>query len=78
MVAGGDEGVREAGEDPLAVVVDLRGLAVHQMRGRDDAAAVGLPDALVAQADAQQRDLPGQLPYGLQAHPAVLGPPRSR
>ena len=78
VVAGGDEGIGQAGEDALPVVVDLRGLAVHQMRGGHDAAAVGLADALVAQADAEQRDLPGQLPDSRQADPAVFGPARSR
>ena len=60
VVARGHEGVGEPGEEALAVVVDLRGLAVHQVRGRHDVAAEGLADALVAEADAQQRDLPGQ------------------
>ncbi len=78
MVPRGDEGVGEPGEDALAVVMDLRGLAVHQMRGRHDAAAVGLADALVPEADTEERDLPGERVDGVQADPAILGPPRPR
>ena len=51
------ERVRQPGEHALAVVVDRRRLAVHDPRGAHDLAAEGLADGLVAQADAQDRDL---------------------
>ena len=57
VVAGGGEGVRQAGEDALAVVVDRAGLAVHQGLGADHLAAKGLADGLVAQADAEDRQV---------------------
>ena len=41
-------------------------------------AAEDLPDALMAQAHAEQRDLPGQLADGGQRHAPVPGPSRSR
>ena len=34
-------------------MVDLRHLAVHQLGGADDPAAEGLPEGLVAEADAE-------------------------
>src|ERR1017187_9656872 len=48
VVAGGLEGVGEAGEDALAIVVDGRGFAVHESPVAFDGAAVGEADALVA------------------------------
>ena len=56
MVAGRLERVGQAPVDALAVVVDQRGLAVHDPVGADDLRAEGVADALVAEADAQQRD----------------------
>ena len=41
--------------------MDLRGLAVHQVGRLDDLAPEGLADALVAQADAEDGDLAGEL-----------------
>jgi hypothetical protein len=38
-----------------------RGLAVHQLLGMHDLAAEGRADALVAEADAEQRNLAGEL-----------------
>jgi hypothetical protein len=66
--------VGEPREEALPVVVDLRGLAVHEVGGGHDLTAVGLADALVPEAHAEQRDLAGQLRDGRQAHPTVLGP----
>jgi hypothetical protein len=51
VIGGGD-----AGEDGLAVVGDLAGLAVHQLGGADDVAAEGRADGLVAEADAEDGD----------------------
>ena len=76
MVAGGHEGIGQAGEDALAVVVDLRRLAVHEVGGRNHLAAVGLADALIAQADAEDRDLAGQLVERRQGDAAVFGAAR--
>ena len=53
VVAGGLERVGEPGEHAGALVVDLRGLAVHDRRRPHDVAAVDLADALVAEADAR-------------------------
>lgn len=57
VVAGGREGVRDVAEHPLPVVKDLRGLAVHDLPGADDLAAKRFADGLMAEADAEQRDV---------------------
>ena len=57
VVARGGERVRQAGEDALAGVVDRAGLAVHQALGADHLAAHGLADRLVAEADAEDRQV---------------------
>src|SRR5690606_41081813 len=59
MVADSLEIVRDVLADALAVVVDVGGLAVLDFAGTRDGAAVDVVDALVAEADAQHRDLPG-------------------
>src|SRR5262245_49012511 len=50
------ERARQAGEEPAPVVVDLRGLAVHQRARAHHTPAEGLADALVPEADAEHRD----------------------
>ena len=55
------ERVGKAAIDPPAVVMDPRRLAVHDPAGSDDLGAQGMSDALMAQADAQERD-PGREP----------------
>ncbi len=57
VIAGAGEFVIEAAEDATAVVGDGRGLAVHQVRGADHPAAVGLADRLMAETDAEDRDV---------------------
>ena len=56
VVAGAGHGGRDAGEDGPAVVLDLAGLAVHELGGADDVAAEGCADGLVAEADAEDGD----------------------
>ncbi len=55
MVARGFEGAGEIGEDAGVVVEDGRGFAVHEASRADDGAAVNVADALVAEADAEER-----------------------
>src|SRR5690242_13340787 len=52
MIASRGEGGGEAGEDPAAVMVDRRDLAVHDPRRARDPPAEMLPDRLMAEADA--------------------------
>jgi hypothetical protein len=47
-------------EDADILVMDRRHLAVHQLLGVDDLAAEGFADRLVAEADAEQRNLAGE------------------
>src|SRR6185437_5111592 len=67
VVAGGGEGLGQAAEDGLAVVLDHAGLAVHQHLGADDAGAKGLTDALMAEADAEDGDAAGEVLDGRHA-----------
>src|SRR5690606_35094578 len=55
MVARGLEAVGQPGEHACPGVADGRGLAVHDPAGAHHAAAVGLADGLVAEADAEDR-----------------------
>src|SRR5215203_412829 len=73
VVAGGLEGVRQAGEDPLVAVAHGRGLAVHQPGGAVDRGAEGDAQGLMAEADAEQGH-GGAQPEQVEAHPGVLGP----
>jgi len=73
MIAHHGEGAGQAGEHALPPVVDLGGLAVHDMPSADDVAAEGLADALVAQADAEDRDLAGEAFDGGQRDTRFVG-----
>ena len=70
VVARGLERAGQAGEDPLAGMVDGRRLPVPGTAGADHLAAHGRAQALVAQADAEDRD------PGAEAHDHVVGDPR--
>src|SRR5689334_15040024 len=48
---------RQLPEHALAAMVDLRGLAMHDLARAHHLAAESLADALVAQADAEDREL---------------------
>jgi hypothetical protein len=73
VVAHHGERIGQAGEHALALVMHGRGLAVHQLLGMHDLAAEGRADALVAEADAEQRDLAGELLDGATEMPASAG-----
>ena len=55
MIAGGGEGIGHAREKVLAVVLDGGGFAVHHAVIDDDLRAEDMADALVAEADAKER-----------------------
>lgn len=59
MVAHGLERVGNILEDRSAVMVDLRGFAVHAAGGTDDFSAENLSNTLMAQANTQYRYLAG-------------------
>src|SRR5581483_5423645 len=63
VVTRGFERIRQTGEDTLARVMDHRGLAVHDLARAHDTRAERLTDALVAEADAEYRDLAAELPH---------------
>src|SRR5258708_14425477 len=57
MIARRGQGAPQAFEDALAAVRHLRKLAVHDPRRTNDPAAERLPDRLMAEANAEDRDL---------------------
>ena len=73
VVAGGFEGARETGEDILASVENRRGFAVHEARSADDVAAVNLPNALVAEADTEDRNFSAEMPNHIATDPRIGG-----
>src|SRR5438046_4562921 len=62
MIARRRQGARQTLEDPLAAVRHLRELAVHDPHGANDPAPEGLPDRLMAEAYAEDRDLTREAP----------------
>src|SRR5215218_1767193 len=73
VVAAHHERSGQPGEQPAAVVVDLRRLAVHGDVAHDRAAE-GLRERLVAQADAERRDAGfGQAAHDLDADAGLVG-----
>lgn len=56
VITGGGEGVGESLEDSLAIVVDLRDLAVHETGGADDGFVEDFGHTLVPEADAEDGD----------------------
>ena len=61
MIACCGERIGQSAEYAVAVVVNLRSLAVHQRLGVNDLAAKSLSNALVAEANAEQRDFTGEV-----------------
>jgi hypothetical protein len=53
--------------------MDHVGLAVHEPAGAHDPRPEGLADGLMAQADAQQGDPPGEAPHALQRDARIVG-----
>ena len=68
MISRGGEGIGHAEVDRTAVVEDAVGLAVHQPIGTDDLGAGDKADALVAEADAQHRQLWAEMADDVVAH----------
>src|SRR4051812_7380240 len=66
MVAPRLDRLAQAGEQAGAVMQDARGAAMHRGAGMDHAAAEGFADALVAEADAKDRQLAGQAPHQVE------------
>src|SRR5262249_44149003 len=60
VIPGGLEGVRQAGEQAAAIVVNAIHFTVHKLHRPDDVAAGGLSDGLMAEADAEDRELAGE------------------
>src|SRR5690606_13623269 len=73
VVAGDGEGIGQAGEYSLITVIHRTGLAVHGLAGTHHLAAEGLADALVAEADAQDRQPAGKVLEYRHRYPSLVG-----
>jgi hypothetical protein len=65
-------------ENADILVADVGSLAVHQSCGMNDFSAKGLPDALVAQADTEDRQLAGKAPDQRHRNAGLVGRARPR
>ena len=71
VVPGDGQALRQAGVDALGVVGQGRGLAVQDLAGGGDLAAVDVEDALLAHADAEHGDPAGEVPDCVPADAGV-------
>src|SRR5260370_14822403 len=71
VISGRLERIGDAGQHARVVVADPRGLAVRWFVA-DDAGAEGLAQALVAEADAGDRDVSGQVPNRLVGDACII------
>ena len=82
VVARGCHGRGQSVEDSFAIVRDCTGLAVHQVRSAHHPATKSRPDGLMSQADAEDRELAGEVPDQSDADTGVsavcTGPARLR
>src|SRR6202142_883684 len=72
VVAGGGERGLQIPEDGPIVMGDGAGFAVHQVGGADDLASEGCSESLVAEADTQNRQLPGEMAKKVNADAGFL------
>ena len=63
VIAGAGERRVEPCKYALSIVLDPTRLAMHQLAGADDLASECLADGLMAQADTQNRNFAGHVPY---------------
>ena len=61
VITGRDERIRQSLEDPLAIVLDERCLAMHQLRSADHISAEGIANRLMSETHAQHRNLAGHM-----------------
>lgn len=62
MVAGHGQWIIQSAEHALASVLNRRGFAVHHLTRTHDLRAIRLRNCLMAQTDAQHRQLTGEMP----------------
>ncbi len=77
VITRGDHGIGDVVEDSLPVVLNVVGLAVHQPFGANNGHAESLPDRLVPQANAQQRQFSGEVLYAFDRNPGLGGSARA-
>jgi hypothetical protein len=78
MVPAGLKRIIHACKQAVALVENLRGLAVHKPTGRDNLAAKGSSDGLMPEADAEDGDVITQGLNSLERYTCILRAARSR
>src|SRR5438477_6655628 len=73
MIARRGQGTLQTPEDPVPAVRHLRELAVHDPRRANDPAAERLSDRLMAEANAEDRNLTGEALDERHADPGLRG-----
>src|SRR5688572_1870801 len=72
VVTGRYEIIGYFSEEAVFIVADARNLAMHHLLRPHHLAAEGLANGLVAEANAEDRDAPGQALDGLQRDPGLV------
>src|SRR5437016_4188256 len=78
MITPGIELLRQASEDRFGVVLNLRRLAVKELRRPHYLPAERLPHRLMTQANAENRKLAGEMANDFHGHTGVIGCARPR
>lgn len=73
MVTGGVEGVWQSAKDPRVFVVNGSDFAMHRTRTPDDSAAEVLPNALVPETNAEERDFARKGGDHVEAYASLRG-----
>ena len=73
MVTGGGKRIVEPPENILAVVVNFRCLAVHDLPSLDDTTTINLTDTLVTQADTKDRNPALEILYHTHRYARFIG-----
>ena len=73
VIARGVEGIGHPGEEVFAIVLNGRGLPVHHPVVHDDFAAERVSDALMAEADAEERELRAERADDVVGQPGFAG-----
>src|SRR5438132_13440824 len=73
MIARRSQGTLQTMEDPISAVRHLRELAVHDPRRANDPATERLSDRLMAEANAEDRNLTGETLDERHADPSLRG-----
>ena len=78
MIPGGGHGHGKALKHGFIVVHDWARLAMHEVRGADDASAEGFADGLMSEADSEYGNFPGEMADQVDADARFMRSARAR